>query len=200
MKFNIAVKDPLITFPKIELQDESYTLTISLNKLVGITANTYVGFLRAVETLSQLLSQSLLDACELAFLPITITDEPKFAYRAVMIDTARNYLKKSSILRTLDSMMYNKLNVLHWHITDDESFPIELVSVQEITNAGSYGKNYRYSVSDVKEIVTYANSNGIRVIPEVTKHPLLNCSTSHLFSSLGGLSWAHQILGQKLEV
>jgi len=49
-----------------------------------------------------------------------------------MIDTARNFLEKSSILRTLDAMMYNKLSVLHWHITDDESFPIELPSIPEM--------------------------------------------------------------------
>lgn len=66
-----------------------------------------------------------------------------------MIDSARNYLKKSSILRTLDAMMYNKLNVLHWHITDDESFPIELESIPDMSNYGSYGVKYRYSKADV---------------------------------------------------
>ena len=84
-----------------------------------------------------------------------------------MIDTARNFLEKSSILRTLDAMMYNKLSVLHWHITDDESFPIELPSIPEMQAYGSYGRAYRYSVEDVKEIVQYAAENGVRVIPEV---------------------------------
>lgn len=84
-----------------------------------------------------------------------------------MIDTARNFLEKSSILRTLDAMMYNKLSVLHWHITDDESFPIELPSIPEMQEYGSYGPAYRYSVEDVREIVQYAAENGVRVIPEV---------------------------------
>jgi len=85
-----------------------------------------------------------------------------------MIDTARNFLEKSSILRTLDAMMYNKLSVLHWHITDDESFPIELPSIPEMQEYGSFGRAYRYSVEDVREIVQYAAENGVRVIPEVT--------------------------------
>lgn len=63
--------------------------------------------------------------------------------------------------------MYNKLNVLHWHISDDESFPLELKSHPEITKAGSYSSNEIYSEADVKLIIERATSNGIRVIPEV---------------------------------
>lgn len=92
----------------------------------------------------------------LPFLPFEITDAPVFKYRGVMIDTARNYLKKESIMRTLDVMMYNKLNVLHWHITDDESFPIELPSIPEMAKAGAYSKKYTYSFFAISEIVEYA--------------------------------------------
>ena len=65
--------------------------------------------------------------------PILIKDNPDFSYRGIMLDTARHFISKAAIIRTLDAMMFNKLNVLHWHITDDESFPLELKSYPEIT-------------------------------------------------------------------
>lgn len=62
-------------------------------------------------------------------------------HRGVMIDTARHFLPVSTILRTIDALQYNKMNVLHWHITDDESFPLEMFSDPEITNTGAFSKN-----------------------------------------------------------
>jgi hexosaminidase len=61
-------------------------------------------------------------------LPISVSDEPEFSYRGVMIDTARHFLPFHMILETVDAMMYNKMNVLHWHITDEDSFPLILDS------------------------------------------------------------------------
>lgn len=66
-------------------------------------------------------------------LPIVIEDEPDFWYRGVMIDTSRHYLSVNTILKTIDSLMMNKMNILHWHIVDDESFPLYLKSSPEIT-------------------------------------------------------------------
>ncbi|KAL4444539.1 hypothetical protein ABPG74_016832 [Tetrahymena malaccensis] len=164
--FTIKVNNTDIKFGEFGKDDESYTLEATANKTISINANTYFGFLRALETLSQLLRQNP-DEVSLPYLPIQIQDSPSYGYRGVMIDSARNYLKKSSILRTIDAMMYNKMNVLHWHITDDESFPIELESIPEMSDFGSYGARYRYSKSDVQEIVDYAAQSGVRVIPEV---------------------------------
>jgi hexosaminidase len=84
-----------------------------------------------------------------------------------MIDTARHYLPKSAILRTLDAMQFNKLNVMHIHITDDESFPIWLESIPEIPETATFSSSQKYMPADIKEIVDKATENGIRIIPEI---------------------------------
>jgi hexosaminidase len=96
-----------------------------------------------------------------------IHDSPAFAYRGIMIDSARHYLSVKAIKRTLDAMMYNKLNVLHWHITDDESFPLELKSFPQVHKSGAFSKNEVYTKENVADILNHATKNGIRVIPEI---------------------------------
>ena len=69
-------------------------------------------------------------------LPIRIEDEPDFAWRGLMIDTSRHYLPLSVIRRTINSLMYNKMTVLHWHITDEDSFPLEIPGYPDLTKDG----------------------------------------------------------------
>jgi len=126
-----------------------------------------VGYLHALETFSQLISKDNNNNYFISYLPIEIEDAPAFAHRGIMIDTARHFLSKVAIKRTIDAMSYNKLNVLHWHITDDESFPIELQSFPEITKTGAYSSDEIFSSADVHEIVKYATEKGIRIIPEI---------------------------------
>lgn len=64
-------------------------------------------------------------------------------------------------------MMYNKLNVFHWHITDDESFPLYLESLPTMNQYGAYDAKLVFTKQDVKDIIDHATKNGIRVIPEV---------------------------------
>ena len=70
--------------------------------------------------------------------PIYISDQPAFPHRGIMIDTARHFLSLDTIYQTIDAMMYNKLNILHWHITDAESFPFNLSTYPNITIYGAY--------------------------------------------------------------
>lgn len=79
----------------------------------------------------------------------------------------RHFLSKKSILRTIDGMQYNKLNTLHWHITDSETFPILLETLPDIGIYGSYSKNSIYTISDFKEIINYALKRGVKIIPEI---------------------------------
>lgn len=92
-----------------------------------IRAGTYVSLIRGLDTFLQLIvNEPETTNYSINGLPINIFDQPYYTHRAVQIDTARHYLPFSLILETINSMMYNKMNVLHWHITDEDSFPLKL--------------------------------------------------------------------------
>ena len=82
-----------------------------------------------------------------------------------MIDTSRHFLPVSTIKRAIDTMMYSKLNVLHWHITDEDAFPLQIPNVPELSQYGSISGVY--SPTDVKSIISYGKSRGVRVVPEI---------------------------------
>lgn len=84
-----------------------------------------------------------------------------------MVDTARHYLSVKVLERTIDAMVLNKLNVLHWHITDDESFPLLLSNYSKITNATKFWETAIFTKSDVKHLVEYASIRGVSIIPEI---------------------------------
>lgn len=94
-------------------------------------------------------------------------DSPAFRHRGLMLDTARNFIPKKDILRTLDGMAASKLNVFHWHATDSQSFPLEIPSVPQLTTFGAYSSKHIYRQTDIKEIIKYARNRGIRVIIEL---------------------------------
>lgn len=98
---------------------------------------------------------------------IFIYDRPMFPHRGIVLDTSRNYYPMKDILRTIDAMAANKLNVFHWHVTDSHSFPIEIPSEPDLAEKGAYGPGMRYAVEDVAEIVEYGLSRGVRVMPEI---------------------------------
>ncbi|XP_024543671.1 beta-hexosaminidase 3 [Selaginella moellendorffii] len=150
--------------------DESYRLQVpdpSNSRVVLLQARTVYGALRGLETFSQICTY---DAVERAVLlqgcPWNIFDEPRFSYRGLLIDTARHYLPLKTIENVIDSMAYAKLNVLHWHVVDEESFPLEIPSFPELWK-GSYSISQRYNLDDAKAIVKYARLRGIHVMPEI---------------------------------
>jgi len=84
------------------------------------------GALRGLETLSQLVQFDFsMASYHIARLPLTITDAPRFLHRGFMVDTSRHYQPLAMLKRLLDSMAFVKMNLLHWHAVDDQSFPIE---------------------------------------------------------------------------
>ncbi|CAI5494519.1 unnamed protein product, partial [Closterium sp. Naga37s-1] len=170
---------PPLPFPPSPSQlevgaDESYVLTVggaapdhSSSAVIRIHANTTVGALRALETLSQLVRRD--PASRLALLqgvPLTIHDRPRFPHRGVLLDTARHFHPVPFIERLLDSMSYAKLNVLHWHLVDAEAFPIETPSFPRLWK-GAHSPHERYSLADMRHVVGYAAARGIVVIPEI---------------------------------
>lgn len=95
-----------------------------------------------------------------------IYDSPRFRHRGILVDTARHYLPVEVIKTHLDAMVMTKMNVFHWHMSDDESFPYKGQSVPEIADAGSFSREMQYTDDMVDDIVKYAKERGIRVIVE----------------------------------
>ncbi|WJX81053.1 Beta-hexosaminidase 1 [Trifolium repens] len=153
--------------------DESYTLQISTaneSSVAGdatIEANTVFGALRGLETFSQLCSfDYTTKTVKINKAPWSIQDKPRFAYRGLMLDTSRHYLPINVIKQVIESMSYAKLNVLHWHIIDEQSFPLEIPTYPNLWK-GSYTKWERYTVEDAYEIVNFAKMRGINVMAEI---------------------------------
>ncbi|KAF3618856.1 Beta-hexosaminidase 1 [Capsicum annuum] len=139
--------------------DESYSLLVtesnehSIVGGVSIEANSVYGALRGLETLSQLcIFDYGVKTVQIHKAPWFIQDKPRFAYRGLLLDTSRHYLPIEIIKQIIESMSYAKLNVLHWHIIDEESFPLEVPSYPNLWK-GAYTKWERYTVEDAIEIV-----------------------------------------------
>lgn len=163
----------VIVSPSDELQhgvDESYKLSVPMlgdPSYAYIEAKTVYGALHALETFSQVCyfnhSSRVL---EIHQAPWTIFDKPRFSYRGLLIDTSRHFLPVPVIKKVIDSMTYAKLNVLHWHVVDEESFPLEIPSYPKLWNA-AYSSSERYSMAQAADIVRYAQRRGIHVLAEI---------------------------------
>lgn len=92
-------------------------------------------------------------------------DGPAYPYRGVLLDTSRHYLTISSIKDIIRGMGYNKLNRLHLHISDTASFPLEIPSQPNMAAYGAYDEDSLYLTSQIKELVEYAKSYGVVIVP-----------------------------------
>jgi len=141
-------------------EDESYTLTVTPQGAV-LKAPTVVGALRGLETIVQLLAQQSSGF----YLPaVSIADAPRFPWRGLLVDVCRHWQPVEVIKRTLDGMAAVKLNVLHWHLSEDQGFRVESKKFPRLQELGSDG-NY-YTQEEIVDVVAYARARGIRVVPE----------------------------------
>ncbi len=154
----------LISFHKVAKvalgMDESYALTVTPTQ-ISITANTDIGAIRGLQTLRQLIE---FNTNNYYFPAVTVNDAPRFAWRGLLIDVARHFQPINVIKRNLDAMAYVKMNVFHWHLTEDQGFRVEVKSRPKLHQLGSDGQYY--TQEQLREIVAYADNLGIRVVPE----------------------------------
>ncbi|SDC68814.1 beta-N-acetylhexosaminidase [Williamwhitmania taraxaci] len=141
-------------------EDESYRLIIDSSR-ISLTAETELGAMHGLETILQLLDRNEKEF----FLPaIEINDQPRFAWRGLMIDAGRHFIPVDIVKHNIDGMAMVKLNVLHWHLSEDQGFRIECKTFPKLHEMGSNGEYY--TQQEVKEVIAYAAERGIRVMPE----------------------------------
>lgn len=155
-------------------EDEWYRVEVfrapnaTSNNQGRIEARSVWGALRGLETFAQLVyTDDEYNSWKVKVNVTTITDWPRFKYRGVMLDTARHYLQKRTLLSNLDAMEANKFNTFHWHLVDDQSYPIVSKKFPTLHEKGAFTPKHIYTPEDVQEIIEYARLRGIRVIPEL---------------------------------
>ncbi|HEY3707389.1 MAG TPA: family 20 glycosylhydrolase [Terracidiphilus sp.] len=141
-------------------EDESYKLTVTASE-AELSAATDVGAMHGMETLLQLADMRG-EGCRLPAL--TLDDAPRFRWRGLHLDVSRHFETMEVIERTLDAMAVAKLNVFHWHLSDDQGFRAESKKFPKFTEVASDG--LFYTQDQMREIVAYARARGIRVVPE----------------------------------
>ena len=160
------------------LDEEAYEITARRGKVV-VKASTERGFLYAAQTLAQMTTEDGCIPC------VHIYDAPRFAYRGLHLDVARHFFSVDQVKKYLDIMAIHKMNTFHWHLTDDQGWRVEIKRYPKLTEFGSMrketaiGKGWYdvkydgiphggyYTQEEIREVVAYAASKGISVIPEI---------------------------------
>jgi hexosaminidase len=141
-------------------EDESYTLAVS-DSDATLSAPTTLGILRGLQTFLQLVQTS---AQGFIVPAVTIQDSPRFPWRGLMIDCGRHFFPLDQLKRELDGMEAVKLNVFHWHLSENQGFRIESKKFPKLQELGSDG--LYYTQDQARDLIAYAADRGIRVIPE----------------------------------
>ncbi|CAH1967169.1 unnamed protein product [Acanthoscelides obtectus] len=165
-ELNVSLGGSCDSYPKDEqiLQKEQYRIVVNETG-AWLNSDTVWGILRGLETFSQLVYLAR-DEESLRINVTVIEDTARYSHRGLLVDTSRHFIPVKSLCTMLDAMSYNKLNVFHWHIVDDQSFPYVSKRFPKLSEKGAYTQNLIYPVSDVQYIIDYARDRGIRVIPE----------------------------------
>jgi len=141
-------------------EDESYRLEIT-NTGAQLNAATTLAVMRGLQTFLQLVQTS---AEGFAVPAVSIYDSPRFPWRGLMIDVGRHFIPLDVLKRNLDGMAAVKLNVFHWHLSENQGFRVESKKFPKLQEMGSDG--LYYSQAEVRELIAYAYDRGIRVVPE----------------------------------
>lgn len=160
------------------LGDEGYVFTSTKKNLI-IEANKLNGLFYAIQTLRQLLpaeieSANIIKSVKWNIPNLEIKDKPQFSWRGLNLDCCRHFMSKEFVKRYIDLLAYHKMNILHWHLTEDQGWRIEIKKYPELTSKGAWRKyddgsvyGGYYTQEDIKEIVKYAESRFVTVVPEI---------------------------------
>ncbi len=185
-----AIQLNLNSVPDPQLGKEGYSL-VSTSKSIIISANQPAGLFYGMQTLLQLLPVEI-ESKEVVKLKwmvpaVSIKDFPRFAWRGLMLDVSRHFFTKEEVKLYLDEMARFKFNTFHWHLTDDEGWRIEIKSLPKLTEVGAWrvpraghfgDRDFPkpgeaatdggfYTQDDIKEIVAYAKTLNITIVPEI---------------------------------
>jgi len=156
---------------KSNLPEEGYTLQVSTNK-VEITSPSPKGIFYGMQSLQQLIERDYKTGAFKAQV-VAIEDYPRFGWRGLMLDVSRTFLNKNLVKRYIDLLSYFKLNTLHWHLTDDQGWRIEIKRYPRLTTVGSkFDPEHNemggyYTQEDIREIIEYAALRNVTIVPEI---------------------------------
>lgn len=194
---------------------EAYSVDIT-KQAVTVKASGLNGFIYAVQSIKQMLPVEVYSGtpapeADWNMPCVTINDAPRFAYRGLLVDVARHFFDVNEMKKVLDIMALHKLNTLHWHLTDDQGWRIEIPGYPELTTKGSMRKgtvirkewdNYdnipyggHYTAEEVQEIIAYASANGITIIPEIDL-PGHMLAALHAYPELGCTGGPYEVWGR----
>jgi hexosaminidase len=144
---------------------EGYSLEVASDH-ARLSATRPLGVLRGLETFLQLVQENQGASATPGFSAraVTIRDDPRFGWRGLSLDVSRHFIGIDGIKRTLDGMSDVKLNVLHWHLSDDQGFRVESKKLPRLQQMGSNG--HFYTQAQIRDVINYARGRGIRIVPE----------------------------------
>jgi hexosaminidase len=170
-----AAADICLSTADLGLGDEGYQLTIDVNG-IAIVGQTAHGLFHGIQTLRQIEPQTFITKGKTVvhYPMLTIKDEPRFPHRGMLLDCCRHFMDKEFVKRYIDLLAYHKMNTLHWHLTEDQGWRIEIKKYPKLTEVGAWrteedGSRYGgfYSQDDIREVVAHANSRHVTIIPEI---------------------------------
>ena len=180
--YNISVSDKgditLTLDSALDVNDEGYTLDVT-SEGVTVKAKTPQGLFYGMQSFMQLLPAEIESAEKASGIAwqapaVSIKDEPRFGYRGVMLDVCRHFIPVEDIKKQIDVMSLFKINRLHWHLTEDQGWRIEIKKYPKLTEVGSKridgeGTEYKgyYTQEEIKEVVKYAQDRFITIVPEL---------------------------------
>jgi hexosaminidase len=199
------------------LGDEGYRLVASADA-VAITAARPTGISHGTQTLRQLLPAAIFRRAVVAGVSwdvsgVEIEDAPRFTWRGSHLDVGRHFMPKTTILKHIELLALHKLNVFHWHLTEDQGWRIEIKRYPKLTEVGAWRKDSMippltrdpakrkfsgvphggsYTQDDVREVVRYAADRGITVVPEI-EMPGHALAAIAAYPELGNTSTQHEV-------